>query len=317
MGKDFYADQEATLNDEHLRLTSVRVTILTDEQISKMRANRPDARINATLEVAWEPLSFNIEGGQRGNRVVDWIPMTYKYGVDVDKDGVARPDAIEAIRMQGLDGIPSDVLLSVPRPSAKPESQRRYYERWMVKSRAAGLRLTKNEGERSDLPVGQIYSPDEGEIFHVEEGQDEFPQWNPDLGVRGRWDQTDPIAKWVRYPVEKAPGYAIPDQPRIIVVKVTEDNTATAAPTAAASGSPQVAQVVAALNAAGLIGQPVEKFGSRELSMRVVQGAIAESAEAAILGHSEIQSAIDAGEFLEYLVEMGAVDVSNGTLEVA
>lgn len=317
MGKDFYTDQEATLNDEYLRLTSVRVTILTDEQISKMRANRPDARINATLEVSWEPLSFNIEGGQRGNTVVDWIPMTYKYGVDVDKDGVSRPQAILDIRDRGLDGIPSDVLLSVPRPNAKAEAQRRLYERWMVKSRAAGLRLTKNEGERADIPVGQIYSPDEGEIFHVEEGQDEFPQWNPDLGVRGRWDQTDPIARWVRYPVEKAPGYAIPDQPRLVLVKATEDSTAKAAPTAAAAGSPQVAQVVAALNAADLIGQPVEKFESRERALRVVQGAIAGTAEAAILGHSEIQAAIDDGLFLDYLVELGAVDVSNGTLEVA
>lgn len=318
MGTDFYTDQEASLNDEYLRLTSVRVTILTDEQISKMRANDPSRRLNATLEVAWEPLSFNLEGGQHGNRVTDWIPMTYRSGVDVDKDGNARPQAIEDVRTKGLDGIPSDVILSVPRPTAKPEAQRRLYERWMVKSRAAGLRLTKNDGERGDLPVGQIYSPDEGEIFHVEEGQDEFPQWNPDLGVRGKWDLTDPIMRWVRYPVERAPAYAIPDQPRIVLVKATQDTQATtAAPTAAASGSPQVTQVVAALTAGGLIGQPVEKFGSRELQLRVVTGAIAGSAEAAILGHKEIQSAIDEGQLLEYLTEMGAVDVSNGTLEVA
>ena len=307
---DFYTQVERKPRTEFLRLKAVRVGVLTDEQIAKMRAGDDTRRVQATLTVVWEPMSYVIQGGKYGNQQTDYIPMTIG-SLDHDFDGKPTPEVLEAVRNIGFLGIPSNLLIRI-NPKDSADSANRYYERFVIRGRPC-LALKVNEGERTDIPTGQIYSANEGKVFEVEEGYDTFPQWNPELGRRGGWDRKTTTSKYARYPVKVVDHYTAPESPRVVTIE--SDDTAEPATTVQAGG-PTVEKLKTAV-AASIAGTPVTKLTNRNQQVAAVGRAISESAEAAVLGHQEVQEAANDGTLLAYLEARGVITTAKGLVEVA
>ena len=310
---DFFAESDRKPRTEYARLLSIRTTTLTDEQIAKAKAGGHDYGVQATLQVEWEPLSYNYQGGKYGNRATDFIPMSFG-DLSRDRDGNPTPQVLEAVRTIGYRGIPESLRVRTL-ASTPPESANRYYERWMARGREV-LGMHINDGERADIPEGQIYSANEGKVFEIEEGPDFFPEWNPTGGRNGRgaWDtKKKKLKPFTRYPVKVVENYVAPESPRIIVIE--SDDTAEPATTVQAGG-PTVEKLKTAVGAT-LAGTPVAKLTNRNQQVAAVGRAISESAEAAVLGHQEVQDAANDGALLAYLEARGVISTAKGLVEVA
>lgn len=310
---NFYEDSAQTLTEERALLKSVRVVTLDDDQIAKMRASNADLPVKASLEVKVTPLSYRLEGGAYGNERTDYIPMTfgsldYSYNRNTDTR-TPTPEVLDAVRAVGYRGIPENLMIKISQ-GKKPEAARRYYERFVLKAQACGLALRINEGEMADLPVGQMYSPDEGQIVIIDEGREEFPTWDGDAG---NW-QGDPIEKFVRYIIGKDPSYVQPAEVRVVHVQAAESTTP--APTAAGgTEGPSVEDLKTAVEAAGWVGQPFEKFASAALQIRAaVQGA---QNGGPALAHPEVMTAAQDGRLLEYLAEAGVIAEGGESVELS
>lgn len=277
-----------------------------------MRVDNPDIPVHVGLEIVWEPLSYRIEGGAFGNEEHDYSLRLTKgnglSGSEADGNGPGSAyerEMLERVRLGGFPAIPGDVLVRVP----KSNNTRRPWERWAKRAQSAGLRLDIAED-------GNPTSPDVGQIFEVVSGFDDFPVWDETKGNRGGWTNPDKgeegSAKYMRYPVAKAPDYVAPEDVPV-VVRETREDAAAPTTTGTANTGPSAEALAGAVQALGLVGQPVEALSGSQILAR----ANAKIGEAPVLASSEVSQALTSGNFAEYLVGKGVIGIEDGKVALA
>lgn len=305
MGNEsLYDAAERQLRKEYMRFKGAEVAVTTPEQLEKMRATNPDATPNVQMVVTWEPLSYRKEGGKYGNTETDYLRMSV---------GNLTEEEAERVRTAYWRGIPSDKRMSIPKASAEA---RRPWERWMIKAKAAGLRMEIGDD-------GNFTSPDIDQVFEVEAGFDTFPQWIPGKGKgdRGHWSDADKGEKvsspYVRYPVAKAEGYVQPEDVPVRFVNNTDDDDAAPAVTSSgttSNGGVSGGQLAAAFAEAGLIGAAEADFQSAAAQVNVTNKF---GGKAPVLFLPEVQTAAAAGNLLAFGIERGAITVEDGVIKAA
>lgn len=287
---------------DRLRLVSVAVTVATDEQIAKGRAKAgDDLPVRARLEFELEPLSFRFvtEDGSEA-------PAVTRGFVDITKGKSLSltPEEVEAVRQRGIMGIPPQKVLNMRVDIKRPVDKYSLpIQRFLWHASKAGIKFLVSGTDAevpSTVPVGQLWTSAIGQVLVVSYGYDSFPMNN----------EGDTYDKRLYYFIALDPEYVAPpmNEREVRIIRSREDNTEAAEATTTVSSGPTAEVLRAAAQTAGIIGRTVSDMTADRQVIVTNRGI---NAGAPVLGHPEVQAAVDAGQLVEYLVEKGAVSINS------
>ena len=287
--------------EEVLRLVSVELSVLTEEQITKARATAaqngttvPEPR--ASLHIVWEPLSYTFKG-PNGNVAHDYIPVSF--GIPFDQ--------VERVRQIGWLGIPDNKLIRV-NEKVGAEAQSREWARWRLRTKDI-LHLDIDEQGLVTGKIGQVFSNSIGRVFRVTEGNDYFPR---NVQINGEWKKADePRSAYMRYPVEDVTDtYVQPTDVPIRLPRVVAADTTTAG-TEPVSKTVDFGRLRTAFEEAGLFGTPASDFSSMVKQVNFLSRHMGDSENTLVLGTAELNGKANDGALLDYLIEKGIVTLDD------
>ena len=287
--------QQELREGDRLRLVSIKVGVISDEQITKAREKAgPDLPVRAQIEFELEPLSYrrSDDSNEKG-----YVTVT-KGG-----DKGLTINEITAIRRDGWLGIPKEKQLSLPRglTGRKLETLSVPYQRFMYFAAKAGIELMVqgvDPGVPGTVVNGQLWTPAIGQVISCRYGMDDFPMNN----------EGDTYTRWMWYFDKLDPDFvALPkDQREVRTVTVRDTAEGTAATTAKGQTTP--ADLRGAVVAIGLVGASAEL--SSEQQMKLISRAINDGVYE--FAHPDLMEAADRGTLISVLADRGALTVVDG-----
>lgn len=305
---DFDQELTAPARKDFLKLLSVRVEVPSDDDIVRLQGDF-DYTPAASIVCEWEPVSYRMVD-QDNNPVTlrDRVKLTKLAEINGERQGLTTEE-LEAIRTGFFRAINPNRLYSIPQGKKLSETP---FVRWSQKRAAGGFKLSVNDGETDRVPVGQVYSEQEGHVFEVETVRDEFPLPTTDARGRFQWSKEESYEMRMRYPIRVADDYVAGDDVPTIVVE--RDDTPRAAVTSSGSTSsgPSTEILATAAQAVGLVGRNIKDFQGAGAQVNLI-GSNAGVAPVLLSGGPS--GAAAEGTLIDYLVGQGAIAVeSDGTI---
>lgn len=318
MTTSLYDASEQQAKREVERLKSITLSVPTDEDIARIRAEDDSRPIHIALEVVTEPLSYRIEGGRYGNENHDFIRITKGLGLG-GVEGVDETELLIRVRELGWNAIPTSIMVKIPKGTKSPEQCTYQFQRWMLNARKAKV------GIEIDESTGEVSTASAGTAFEMLSGSDSFPLWlrqDNDEGIEvkgfGRWSKPargEPATdRFMRYFDVAATDYVIPENVPVQVREVPTEGvaaSAVASPTGVATVDP--AMLKTAAEVLGLDGTKFADLSKSNMLAKTVQA----TREAPILGTAEVQQAVRDKKFGEYLVDHGVISDVDGKVVLA
>ena len=311
MSGGLYTANAQEAREDFLRLKGVELSVPTDEQLAKMRADNPDIPAHIQMVVTWEPLSYRIEGGKYGNQEADYIRMSKGDGLS-KLESVSEQEALANIRAGGYPAVPSAALIKLARGLEKkdPAKMTRPYERFMVAAAKLGIHLDIDlDGSKTGKP-GSLYSNDVGKVFKCTAGFEEFPTPGENEKGQFRWNWDETTSRFMRIPVARADDYVQPEEVPVRVIESSDDGEKVQA--AAAAQTVDTSDALRnAISVMGLVGTDVESAKSTAKGV-----ALRSISKAPVLGSAEVMAALNAGTFIEYAEGKGVITTAGGVIEL-
>lgn len=280
-----------------VRLVGIDLTVPTPDGVQRAIADQgEDWRPKAQLVLDLEPMSFRraFEDSTDVNEnlhIFARIPLTYgsvKNGLTVEE--------LPAIREAGFYAIPSKKLITLDRNIVDRDDK----DLWMPYQRFAKRAIVNGLGDLLDFDAstGKPTSPYIGSLLVIESGMDRFPGGDSTYG------------RYMTYVVGKAPAdfvaAPVSERETVFLRRAESDENAPTTNAPGVASGVTAESLAAAFEAAGFVGKSITAFDSVESQQIAVSKGMR---FAPVLGTKAVTDAADAGNLLNFAVELGAIKV--------